>query len=146
MTRRVRGLIALTVVVALILVGRLAWVQVVWGPDLAAQAQEQRARVYTEPARRGTVVDREGKELAYTMYARSLTVFPNVLRSELRQQQDLAMQVAGDFAHSTPEQYEAELDSRVAGVLEEMSEKIPRMISRTEASSHEVEEDRKSVV
>lgn len=140
MTRRIRAILVFTVILAVILVGRLAWVQIVWGPDLAAQAQEQRARVYTEPARRGTVVDRTGNELAYTMYARSLTVSPNVLRDELREQQDLEMRVDGAEEEYSPEQYNAELNTRVTAVLEDMATRIPQMISETGASSDDVDD------
>lgn len=140
MTRRIRAILVFTVILAVILVGRLAWVQIVWGPDLAAQAQEQRARVYTEPARRGAVVDRAGNELAYTMYARSLTVSPNVLRDELREQQDLEMRVEGDAEEHSPEQYNAELNTRVTAVLEDMATRIPQMISETGASSDDVDD------
>ena len=69
---RVGIVVTAVIVVAVILIARLAWVQVVWGPDLREQAQIQRTRVYVDPARRGQVVDREGNQLAYTMQALSL--------------------------------------------------------------------------
>ena len=71
MTRRLRVILTIFTVITVALVGRLAWVQVVWGPDLAAKAQEQRARVYVDPARRGEVTDRHGNQLAYTMIGRA---------------------------------------------------------------------------
>src|SRR5699024_11436025 len=85
------------VLVTVVLVGRLAWVQIVWGPDLSARAEAQRTRVYVEPARRGEVVDREGQRIAYTMAARSLTVSPTRLRDELREQEEIEARIEGEL-------------------------------------------------
>ncbi|MDY5840591.1 MAG: penicillin-binding protein 2, partial [Corynebacterium camporealensis] len=95
MAQRINIVVAILGVILLVLVGRLAWVQLAWGPDLAAKAEAQRSRVYIEPARRGEVVDREGQRLAYTMQARSLTVSPTRLRSELREQAELEARSEG---------------------------------------------------
>jgi cell division protein FtsI (penicillin-binding protein 3) len=137
MTRRLRIILALFTAFTVLLVGRLAWVQVVWGPEFAAKAQEQRARVYVEPARRGEVTDRHGNQLAYTMQARSLTVSPKLLRAELAQQQDLQMRVDG----MSREQIDAEIDGRVEDVLVTMSEEIPAMIEEAGAITGEVKEE-----
>ncbi|AJK69273.1 putative peptidoglycan glycosyltransferase [Corynebacterium marinum DSM 44953] len=137
MTRRLRVILTIFTVITVALVGRLAWVQVVWGPDLAAKAQEQRARVYVDPARRGEVTDRHGNQLAYTMQARSLTVSPRLLRSELRQREDLQMRVDG----VPREQIDAELDGRVEDILETMAREIPVMIEETGAITGEVKSD-----
>ncbi|MEJ5920581.1 MULTISPECIES: peptidoglycan D,D-transpeptidase FtsI family protein [unclassified Corynebacterium] len=72
-------LIGLLVVITL--VARLAWVQLIVGPDLAAQAQSQRSVEIVDPARRGAITDRNGAQLAFTMEARSLTVHPGTLRA-----------------------------------------------------------------
>lgn len=136
---RLRLIITVFVVLSLVLVGRLAWVQVVWGPDLAAQAQEQRARIYVDPARRGEIIDREGNQLAYTMQARSLTISPIRMRQELREQEDLAMRMAGEQDGTSEEQIAGELDDRVSAVLETMSTEIPGMIEDAGAASFSVE-------
>ncbi len=136
---RLRLIITVFVVLSLVLVGRLAWVQVVWGPDLAAQAQEQRARIYVDPARRGEIIDREGNQLAYTMQARSLTISPIRMRQELREQEDLAMRMAGEQDGISEEQIAGELDDRVSAVLETMSTEIPGMIEDAGAASFSVE-------
>ena len=154
MSRRLMAVVGVLVILALVVVGRLGWVQVVWGPELAAQAQEQRARVYVEPARRGAVVDRDGQPLAYTMQARSLTVSPNILRDELRQQQEQALaleyqeeataaEAAGQPAPAqmSPEQRNAELNDRVNAELEEMATTIPEMVADTGASADEVDSE-----
>ncbi|WP_370639206.1 peptidoglycan D,D-transpeptidase FtsI family protein [Corynebacterium sp. CNCTC7651] len=122
--RRASWLAVAFLVVAAILIGRLFWVQVVWGPDLREQAQAQRARLYTDPARRGEIVDREGNMLAYTMQARSLTVSPITLRNELREQQELQLRMDG----ASKDAIEAQIDARVEDVLRTMANEIPVMI------------------
>ncbi|MGD7003222.1 peptidoglycan D,D-transpeptidase FtsI family protein [Corynebacterium halotolerans] len=142
MQHRLRWAIVAVLILVLALIVRLAWVQVVWGPELSLLAEEQRTRVYTDPARRGEITDHEGNQLAFTMQARSLTVSPVLLRDELRQQQDLEMQVDGSSEGMAPEALDAELDERVEDILTEMSEEIPRMIeeSGAEAGSVDAEE------
>jgi len=59
----------------LFLIGRLAYVQLWWGPELAAQAQEQWDRELDIYPQRGSILDREGRVLAqsassYTIAAR----------------------------------------------------------------------------
>ena len=93
--------------------------QVVWGPDLSARAEDQRARIYVDPARRGGVVDREGKQIAYTMQARSLTVSPTTLRKELREQAQLESDERLD---------DEQKDEYVDATLLKMSREIPKMI------------------
>lgn len=139
MAKRLRLILAFVVVVALMLVGRLAWVQLAWGPELAAQAQEQRARVYVEPARRGAIVDHDGQELAYTMQARSLTVSPNILRDELRQQAETEMYSELNTENMSDEDFTAERDQRVEDKLDEMATEIPQMIADTGASTDDVD-------
>lgn len=110
--------------VAALLIARLFWVQVIIGGELREVAKVQRQREYVEPARRGEIVDRDGKQLAYTMQARSLTVSPKQLREELRQQQELQMRIEG-----VPKaDIDAQLDARVEDVLRTMANEIPGMI------------------
>ena len=127
-TRRTHIVTGAFLAAAALLIGRLAWVQVVWAPGLQEQAEAQRARVYVEPARRGEIVDRTGNQLAYTMQARSLTVSPVLLRQELREQQDLQMQVDG----LSKEAIDAQLDARVEDSLRTMANEIPTMISEAD--------------
>lgn len=115
--------------VAVLLIGRLFWVQVVIGDELRLVANQQRQREYVEPARRGEIQDRDGKLLAYTMQARSLTVSPNLLRDELRQQQELQMRVDG----LSQADIDAQIDARVEDVLRTMANEIPGMIGGEDA-------------
>lgn len=117
--------------VAVLLIGRLFWVQVVIGDDLRQVANQQRQREYVEPARRGEIQDRDGKLLAYTMQARSLTVSPKQLRDELRQQQELQMRVDG----LSQADIDAQIDARVEDVLRTMANEIPSMIGGEDAQA-----------
>ncbi|KQB85216.1 peptidoglycan D,D-transpeptidase FtsI family protein [Corynebacterium oculi] len=136
MRRRLSLVLAFLVVVVLVLATRLAWVQVVWGPELSAKAEEQRARIYVEPARRGDITDRNGREMSYTMQARSLTVSPDLLRKELREQKELDLRMEGA---AVPQDRDAYLDDQVDATLKEMAERIPSMIKDSGASTDEVD-------
>nr|WP_040353655.1 penicillin-binding protein 2 [Corynebacterium caspium] len=131
-------IIAIVLVLGLVIVGRLAWVQIGWGPDLAAKARAQRARVYVEPARRGEIVDRNGLPLAFTMQARSLTVSPVVLRKELWDKHRLEMSVAGSLAGLSPEETEKRISTAVAATLVEMATEIPNIIEASTATNQDV--------
>lgn len=132
---------AIAVVMGTILVLRLAWVQVVWGPEFAAKAQEQRARVYVDPARRGAISDRNGFPLAYTMQARSLTISPQRLRTEIKERarQELAMQ--GQLDNVPKDQVDAVLEQKLTDKIDEMSREIPRTIEAAAASKSKVNQD-----
>ena len=77
--KRVRLVIVVIFVLVIAMVLRLAWVQILAGPNLAMQAQAQRTATISDPAHRGKIVDRNGQVLAYTMEARSLSVHPKRL-------------------------------------------------------------------
>lgn len=132
---RLRVIVAVFLVFAVVLCGRLAWVQLVWGPDLAAKAQEQRGRTYIEPARRGEIVDRDGQRLAYTMQARSLTVSPTRLRSELRTQAELELKRSGEFETLNEQQRQEKVDAMLADRLKAMAEGIPSMLQGAGANT-----------
>ncbi|WP_305091697.1 penicillin-binding protein 2 [Prescottella sp. R16] len=55
---------------------QLLWVQGIDAPRLSAEAANQRTTVVTLPATRGSVVDRNGNKLAYTLDAKALTFQP----------------------------------------------------------------------
>lgn len=127
-SRRVKLIGALVLVGVIVLIARLAWVQVIWGPALAEQAREQRERVYVDPARRGTITDSAGAVLGYTMQARSLTVSPELLRKELREDDYNEMRATGATEGRSDEDISAELDSSVEETLESMARGIPKML------------------
>ncbi len=71
------AVLGLLVVLAGIGIVRLAYWQVVRGPELAAQAQRQIQRTATEPALRGDILDRYGRVLATTSYRDTLAAWPD---------------------------------------------------------------------
>lgn len=64
---RKNAIVAFILVALLIFAIRLVIVQVVEGPELAADAQLQRSRVYTIKALRGDILDSSGKQMATTV-------------------------------------------------------------------------------
>lgn len=141
MAQRINIVVAILGVILLVLVGRLAWVQLAWGPDLAAKAEAQRSRVYIEPARRGEVVDREGQRLAYTMQARSLTVSPTRLRAELREQAELEARSEGIWGGKSEDERKDYLDDELDKRLEAMADGIPRMMKDAGVDTDDVDDD-----
>nr|WP_290293433.1 penicillin-binding protein 2 [Corynebacterium hansenii] len=87
--RRRKILQVIGAVVVAVLIVRLGWVQLVAGPDLAARAQNQRTIEVVDAARRGTITDREGASLAFTLEARSITAHPASLRAHLEKAHEL---------------------------------------------------------
>jgi len=67
-------------------VAQLLSVQLVQAPSLSAEAASQRTTRLVEPATRGTIADRNGNPLAYTMEAKALTFQPVRVRKELEEE------------------------------------------------------------
>ncbi|WP_284853372.1 peptidoglycan D,D-transpeptidase FtsI family protein [Corynebacterium sp. MSK072] len=141
MRQRLRIILTCVVVATVALGGRLAWVQLVWGPDLAAKAVTQRERVYIDPARRGEILDRDGQRLAYTMKSRSLTVSPTRLRDELKEQAKMEATSEGKLEGMDDNKKEEYLTKQMEDKLKEMSEGIPKMIEDSGASASKVDAD-----
>jgi len=120
-SKRLRMVLSLILLLVIALVLRLTWVQLIARPSLAAQAQMQRTTVLAEPAHRGTITDRNGNILAYTMEARSLSVHPGKLRDFMQERHEL-----------DPENV-PEPDER----LDEIVEKLPKMIDQEGADIKE---------
>lgn len=138
MATRLRAVRILALFLCAVLIGRMAWVQLVWGPDLSEKASVQRTRIYTDPARRGEIVDRQGQQLAFTMQARSLTVSPNVLRKELRYTAKNDLIEEGQWSGIPADQRENAIDKKVEGYLKQYADEIPKVIADKGASAHEV--------
>ncbi len=114
-TRRGRIILVIVALLVISLVLRLAWVQMVKGPELASMASMQRTSVITEPAHRGTIVDRNGSQLAYTMEARSLSVLPNRLMDWMEERHNL-----NPSEVSPPEERLEEIITGLPVMLEEL--------------------------
>ena len=141
MRKRLRIIVSVVLVAMVVLAGRLAWVQLVWGPDLSAKAVTQRERVYIEPARRGEILDRDGQRLAYTMKSRSLTVSPTRLRDELKDKAEIEAQKDGSTEGMDDEKLDSFLTKKMEETLKDMSEGIPKLIEDSGASTSKVDKD-----
>ena len=131
MLGRLRILSAGVFLLCLMVIARMAWVQLVWGPDLSSLAAEQRTRIYTDPARRGAITDRSGQQLAYTMQARSLTVSPNVLRRELPYVAKQQLASDENYVQGSEETRNQMIEAKVADIMTEYSEEIPKAAKAT---------------
>ena len=141
MRKRLQIVMSVLLVIMIVLVGRLAWVQIVWGPDLSAKAEEQRSRVYVEPARRGEILDREGQRLAYTMQARSLTISPARLRSELREQEKLDLRSQGELEGKSENEVDELLNKGLERRMKEIAEGIPSKLDNAGVEAEDVDSD-----
>ncbi|WP_299139255.1 penicillin-binding protein 2 [uncultured Corynebacterium sp.] len=141
MRKRLRIIVSVVLVAMVVLAGRLAWVQLVWGPDLSAKAVTQRERVYIEPARRGEILDRDGQRLAYTMKSRSLTVSPTRLRDELKDKAEIEAQKDGSTEGMDDKKLDSFLTKKMEQTLKDMSEGIPKLIEDSGASTSKVDKD-----
>ncbi|MDK8676178.1 penicillin-binding protein 2 [Corynebacterium tuberculostearicum] len=141
MRKRLRIIVSVVLVAMVVLAGRLAWVQLVWGPDLSAKAVTQRERVYIEPARRGEILDRDGQRLAYTMKSRSLTVSPTRLRDELKDKAEIEAQKDGSTEGMDDTKLDSFLTKKMEETLKDMSEGIPKLIEDSGASTSKVDKD-----
>ncbi|WP_370658777.1 peptidoglycan D,D-transpeptidase FtsI family protein [Corynebacterium sp. ACRPJ] len=141
MRKRLRIIVSVVLVAMVVLAGRLAWVQLVWGPDLSAKAVTQRERVYIEPARRGEILDRDGQRLAYTMKSRSLTVSPTRLRDELKDKAKIEGQNDGSIEGMDGRKLDSFLNQKMEQTLKDMSEGIPKMIEDSGASASKVDKE-----
>lgn len=64
---------------------QLLWLQVVQAPQLSAEAADQRSTTLIDPATRGSITDRNGKPIAFTMEAKALTFQPPKVRKEIEE-------------------------------------------------------------
>jgi len=83
---------ALLVIVA----GRLFWIQVVQASELAQIAQRQRTRDIVLPARRGSILDRDGQPLAVTSDAKTIFADPREVLDATTTASAIAKVTGGD--------------------------------------------------
>lgn len=83
-----RNRFARLLMIAILIVAsvQLFRIQVIDAPRLSAEAAGQRTTTMVDPARRGPIVDREGRPIAFTMEARALTFQPVRVRRELEEE------------------------------------------------------------
>ena len=83
---------------ALILVGRLFWVQIVQGSEYSEAAEDQRTRNIVLPAERGTIYDRNGNVLATTVDATTIYANPKEISEPSQTADTLAAVLGGEPA------------------------------------------------
>lgn len=93
-------------IVALIFVlsGRYAWVQLVQGDSLEKRLKSQSGEQLVVQSPRGTILDRNGRELAVSMMTKSLFIDPNHVQDADQLARDLA-----PLVHLTEEQIKADI-------------------------------------
>lgn len=64
---------------------QLLWIQGIDAPSLSAQSASQRTTTIVDPATRGSITDRDGNPIAFTMEAKALTFQPQRVRVELEE-------------------------------------------------------------
>ena len=67
----------LSVLMALILVGRLYYLQIIRGAEFARSFEESVTRTVSIPAKRGRILDRNGKVIADTQASQNVTIVDN---------------------------------------------------------------------
>lgn len=136
--KRIKWASIVAVTLAVVIIGRLALVQLLWGPDLSALASAQRTLVYTDTARRGEIMDRTGKELAYTFEARSLTVSPNHLRQELPWVIEQELLNDPEMQGTPYSQIQQMAEDKVDERLQQYADEITRTIEESSTSHQEI--------
>jgi cell division protein FtsI/penicillin-binding protein 2 len=82
--RRIRLLLALLTLAAVVTFGRAVWLQVVRAPELERLAAQQHHETVTTPAGRGTIFDRMGVQLAIGEQATTVYADPRQIRNAQR--------------------------------------------------------------
>lgn len=88
--RRIRLALLLFLLVFGAVIARTVFLQTVQAEELVAKANEQQVKEFQFPARRGTIFDREGHELAVGEEAKSITADPYFIEDPLKTAQFLS--------------------------------------------------------
>ncbi|MBN2853537.1 MAG: PASTA domain-containing protein [Clostridia bacterium] len=81
-------------IMALALVTRIFYIQFIKGPDYQKMAYSQQNRDSILTPARGTIYDRNGKELAISISVNTITISPNIIRLSDMELKDIASQLA----------------------------------------------------
>lgn len=91
--KRILALFLLFIIIFLALETRVFWVQFVRGAELSAKATQNRMRDVPVEAKRGTITDRNGRELAISISTDSVYAIPAEIRKSKKSEQ-VAQQLA----------------------------------------------------
>ena len=81
------------------LIGRLAWIQFVWGEELQKRAMEVRMRDIPVEAGRGNIYDRNGRELVTNVSVDSCYAIPVLVKEPLKTAEKLSPLLKKDTSH-----------------------------------------------
>jgi stage V sporulation protein D (sporulation-specific penicillin-binding protein) len=102
--RRLVYFIGAIIALIFVLSGRYAWVQLVQGDSLEKRLKSQSGEQLVVQSPRGTILDRNGRELAVSMMTKSLFIDPNHVQDADQLARDLA-----PLVHLTEEQIKADI-------------------------------------
>ncbi|NPV71615.1 MAG: stage V sporulation protein D [Firmicutes bacterium] len=88
--KRVVVLFVFSSVLLALLVGRVAYIQFLWGEELKKKALEVRMRDIPVAAKRGAILDRRGRELAVSVSVESVYAFPAQVKEPEKSARTLA--------------------------------------------------------
>ncbi len=103
--RRMGLFFAIICLIAIMVVGRLAYLQLIDGPNLSARAVDTRTNEITLTAKRGTIYDRNGNVLAMSVDVETIYVNPQDISDK-----DTCAQVFADALGGTKDDYLEILD------------------------------------
>jgi len=92
--RRLLALLIIFTLVVIILLGRIAYIQIVQGEELQKMAFIQQNSSRTISPRRGTIYDRNGKELAISASVDTISAFPSEIKNSGKSPEDIAEKLA----------------------------------------------------
>ncbi|HET7347789.1 MAG TPA: penicillin-binding protein [Acidobacteriaceae bacterium] len=98
---RIVGVLGVFVVWAVLITGRMVWLQVFEHSDWQQRAERQQQRTFLVAPRRGVLYDRDLHELAMTVTADSVYAVPSEMASDLEKQQTAA--ALARVVHTDPE-------------------------------------------
>ena len=88
--KRITRLVLVLLTLMGVVVLRYAWLQLVQGSELAERMRYQVGHDYSVQSPRGTIVDRNGRELAVSTMTKSLFVDPNHVENPAQLAKDLS--------------------------------------------------------
>ena len=92
--RRLLFLVVVFLLIAVALIGRIFYIQFIWGAELSKEAyRQQNSGMIISPVR-GDIYDRNGKELAVSVAVDNVTVSPKIIKNNTMEPGDVAIGLA----------------------------------------------------
>ncbi|KIQ16083.1 cell division protein FtsI [Rhodococcus sp. Leaf7] len=110
---------------------QLLWIQGIDAPTLSAQSASQRTTTVVDPAVRGSITDRQGNPISFTMEAKALTFQPQRVRVQLEEAR------AKDDTAPDPDVRIREIAAGVHGILGDLVSESDLISKMTSSASFE---------